>query len=105
MCTGSFDCKPPLIIQKETFQNSETTFNIIINRGPGITKPVQSMVQGPDDPLFVSCRDKGILPPPGRPEGSGAHPAALYSMVTRVLPPGVKRSGGEAGNSPPSTKG
>jgi len=60
MCTGGSDCKPPLIIQKQTFQNSETTFNMIIIRlkgGPGIAKLVQ-MVQGPDDPLFVSWREK-----------------------------------------------
>lgn len=43
-CSGGFNFKSPLIIQKETFQTSETTFNTIINRfngGRGIAKPVQ----------------------------------------------------------------
>jgi len=47
MCTGGFDCKPPLIIQKQTFQYSET-FNMVIdwlNGGAGIARPGRSIVR------------------------------------------------------------
>jgi len=62
------------------------------------------MVLGLDDPLPYPAGKGEFSLLQGVQRGSGAHPAALHSMGTRGLPPGVKRSGREADHSPPGTE-